>query len=257
MILSINSFRGGTGKSSVTVNVAALLAAPGKRIAIIDTDIQSPGVHVHFGLDAGRGDKALNDYLLGRCAIEEIAYDVSERAGQGAAVPMKGRLYLIPSSMREGEMARLLRDGYDMGRLSQGLRTLQEKLQLDYLLIDTHPGMNEETLLALTLSDAALIILRPDQKDFQGTAVVVDVARKLDIRHLFLVVNMALSMYDPVEMRKQLEETYKCAVAGILPLSEEVAGLASVGIFGLRYPMHPFAQGIGEIVGRIERLAVK
>ena len=49
-IVSIHSFRGGTGKSNTTANLAAILAASGRRVGVIDTDIQSPGIHVLFGL---------------------------------------------------------------------------------------------------------------------------------------------------------------------------------------------------------------
>lgn len=49
-IISIHSFRGGTGKSNTTANLAALLALAGQRVGVIDTEIQSPGIHVLFGL---------------------------------------------------------------------------------------------------------------------------------------------------------------------------------------------------------------
>jgi MinD-like ATPase involved in chromosome partitioning or flagellar assembly len=41
--------------------------------------------------------------------------------------------------------------------------------------------LNEEPLLSIAISDALVIILRPDQQEFQGTAVAVDVARKLQV----------------------------------------------------------------------------
>ena len=44
-IVSIHSYRGGTGKSNVTANLAVSVAMSGKRVGIVDTDIQSPGVH--------------------------------------------------------------------------------------------------------------------------------------------------------------------------------------------------------------------
>ena len=53
-IISIHSFRGGTGKSNTTANIAALLAAGGRRVGVVDTDIQSPGIHVLFR--HGRGE---------------------------------------------------------------------------------------------------------------------------------------------------------------------------------------------------------
>ena len=130
-IVSIHSFRGGTGKSNTTANVAALLAADGKRVGVIDTDILSPGIHVLFGLSEDKIKYALNDYLWGRCKIEETAYKV-----EGA-----GEIYLIPSSIKIGEITRILREGYDSGLLNQGFQDLIEKLNLDVLLIDTHPGV--------------------------------------------------------------------------------------------------------------------
>jgi MinD-like ATPase involved in chromosome partitioning or flagellar assembly len=251
-IVSIHSFRGGTGKSNVTANVASQFAQMGKRVGVIDTDIQSPGIHVLFGMDEEHIDKALNDYLWGRCAIEETAYDVGAKLGDGEVVVMGGGIYLIPSSIRAGEIARVLREGYDVGMLNDGFRALIEKLNLDYLFIDTHPGLNEETLLSVAISDVLIIILRPDQQDFQGTAVTVDVSRKLEVPNLYLVINKALTSYDFVDLQKRIEDIYDAPVAAILPLSEDVARMQSADLFSLRYPDHPFSDGIRNIVAAVE-----
>jgi MinD-like ATPase involved in chromosome partitioning or flagellar assembly len=251
-IVSIHSFRGGTGKSNVTANTAAQFAMKGHRVGVIDTDIQSPGIHVLFGMDEEQIDKALNDYLWGRCAIEETAYDVGARLGDGEVVVMSGGIYLIPSSIRAGEIARVLREGYDVGLLNDGFRALVERLNLDYLFIDTHPGLNEETLLSVAISDVLIIILRPDQQDFQGTAVTVDVSRKLEVPNLYLVVNKALSSYDFDDLRKRIQDAYSSPVAAILPLSEDVARMQSADLFSLRYPDHVFSEGIRNIVAAIE-----
>jgi septum site-determining protein MinD len=250
-IVSIHSFRGGTGKSNITANVASQIAKMGQRVGVIDTDINSPGIHVLFGMDEERMDKALNDYLWGRCAIEDAAYDVGLQIGDGQVVLMGGSIYLIPASMRAGEIARVLREGYDVGLLNDGFRALIERLKLDYLFIDTHPGLNEETLLSIAISDVLLLVLRPDQQDFQGTAVTVDVARKLEVPNLFLVVNKALSSYDFDDLRRQVEQTYRAHVAAVLPLSEDVARMQSADIFSLRYPDHPFSVCIRDIADQI------
>ena len=246
-IVSIHSFRGGTGKSNITANVAVIAAQQGKRVGIVDTDIQSPGIHALFGLDDQKMDKALNDYLWGRCAVEETAYDV----GKGMVTVMGGGIHLIPSSLKVGELSRVLREGYDVDILNNGFWELIRLLNLDYLFIDTHPGLNEDTLLSIAISDVLLVILRPDQQDYQGTAVTVDVARRLDIPKMFLVVNKVLSGFDFAEAKETVEETYHCEVAGVLPLSEDVARLGSAGIFSLHYPNHPFTQGLAAIAGRI------
>ena len=150
-IVSVHSFRGGTGKSNTTANVAALLAVDGARVGIVDTDIQSPGIHVLFNLDESEMVHSLNDYLWGKCSIKEAAHDVTGRLGG----EIKGQVFLIPSSIKAGEIARILREGYDVGLLNDGFRDIVKEMKLDYLLIDTHPGLNEETLLSIAISDSS------------------------------------------------------------------------------------------------------
>ena len=251
--VSVHSFRGGTGKSNITANVATLVARQGKRVGVIDTDIQSPGIHVLFGLDEGKVDRCLNDYLWGKCAVEEAAYEVGAalKTEEGEPAVMGGGIYLIPSSLKAGEIARVLREGYDVGLLNDGFRELTERLSLDFLFIDTHPGLNEETLLSIAISDVLVILLRPDQQDYQGTGVTVDVARKLDVPRMYLAINKVLSSFAADEVKQKVEDTYGCEVAAVLPLSEDVVRLASSDIFCLRHPDHPFTQGLIAIADRL------
>jgi septum site-determining protein MinD len=234
-ILSVHSFRGGTGKSNLAANMAALLAAEGQRIGVVDTDIQSPGIHVIFGMRQEAMRRSLNDYLWGRCEIGDAAHDVTANLAGGLA----GRVFLIPSSINPSDIARVMQEGYDVSLLNQGLRSLIRQLTLDALIIDTHPGLNEETLLSIAICDALAIVLRPDQQDYEGTSVAVSVARKLRVPHMLLVVNKTPAVFDAAEVKERVERTYRCEVAAVLPHSEELMVLSSVGVFALRYPDHP------------------
>lgn len=256
-IVSIHSYRGGTGKSNLTSNVAVNIAMQGYRVGIVDTDIQSPGIHVLFGFDESKITVALNDYLWGKAPIEDTAYPLHELAGDDPerAYLKDLHLWLIPSSIRTSEIARILREGYDVGMLNEGFHNLLETLQLDYLLIDTHPGLNEETLLSIAISTTLLLILRPDSQDLQGTAVTVDVARKLEVPNLLLVVNMALPNYDFEQMKTSISNTYHAPVVGVLPLSEDVAANASKNIFSATSPNHPWSQTIRDIAAEVIRLS--
>lgn len=254
-IISIHSYRGGTGKSNVTANVAAQLAVRGRRVAIVDTDIQSPGIHVLFNLDQDRPGPTLNDYLWGRCRIEEAAVDVGGNvvAPNGDPILSQGCIYLVPSSAKAGEITRILQEGYDINLLNDGFRDLIEYLRLDYLLVDTHPGLNEETLLSIAVSDILMLILRPDHQDYQGTAVTLDVARRLNVPDLFLVVNKALPSFDFNELRTSIASAYKATVEGVLPLSEDLIQLGSGGLFSLLNPQTPWAETLADIAARIDR----
>jgi MinD-like ATPase involved in chromosome partitioning or flagellar assembly len=248
-IVSIHSYRGGTGKSNLIANLASSLVQQGKRVAIVDSDLQSPGLHVLFGMDPQNMGLTLNDYLYGRCSIEQAAYDVTSMLGPN--VPSGGALYLIPSSIKASGITRVLREGYEVNVLTDGFRKLMKVFRLDYLLIDTHPGLNEETLLSILLSDTLVLLLRRDQQDFQGTAVTVEVARKLKLKKLLLVVNKALPKLDVESLRHQVQEAYHAPVAGILPVSEEMIELGSAGLFSLKYPQHPYSQGVRALAAQI------
>ena len=244
-IIAIHSFRGGTGKSNTTANVATLLAAGGRRIGVVDTDIQSPGIHVLFGVDQATLGHSLNDYLWGRCQIEQAAHDVTPSAN------LEGRVFLIPSSIKPTDIARVMRDGYDVGLLNEGFRDLIKGLSLDALLIDTHPGLNEETLLSIAMSNALAIIMRPDQQDYEGTSVTVSVARKLRVPQMVLVVNKTPQVFDFGEVEDRVEETYGCEVAAVLPHADEMMVLSSAGIFVLRYPDHPVTELYRQVATRL------
>lgn len=248
-IVSIHSFRGGTGKSNSTANLAAIVARHGKRVGIVDTDIQSPGIHVLFGFDEEMMKFSLNDYLWGNCVIEETAYDVTSVLKDKAS--KNSKIYLIPSSIKARDITRILREGFDFNMLNDGLQDLIDDLDLDYLFIDTHPGLNEETLLSLTISDVLVLILRPDNQDFQGTAVTVEVARKLRVPKMLLLINKALPVLDFDALRQQVEKIYNAPVAGILPVSDEMMQLASSDLFCLRNPNHPLSQEMEKVAQQI------
>ena len=208
----------GQGKSNLCANVAVALAGSGKLVAVVDTDIQSPGLHLLFGVEDTTGLRTLNDYLWERCAIRETATDVTPASIDGG-----GRVWLVPSSLQAGEIGKVLREGYDVGLLNDGFRDLIEDLELDYLLIDTHPGLNEETLLSIAISDELVILLRPDRQDFLGTAVTVEVARKLGVKGLVMVLNKVLPSVAERGFREEVERIYGAPVIGVLP---EFAGHA-------------------------------
>ncbi len=256
-IVSIHSFRGGTGKSNTTANLAAQVAMTGKRVGVVDTDIQSPGIHVLFGLDEDKMGKTMNDFLHGKATIREIGFSVGDNpvGGEGRAKLAGKNLWLFPSSIRGREISQILREGIDFNLLNEGLQTTITEFDLDYLFIDTHPGLNEETLLSIATSDILIILLRPDNQDIQGTSVTVDIARSLDVPNLFLLVNKALPKYDFAKIKKDIEREFNAPVTGVLPLTFDMADNASQDLFSLRYPDHEWSRALQSVVEAV--LSVK
>ena len=226
------------------MSVAVTLASRGKRIGVIDTDIQSPGIHILFGIAGDQVEVSLNDYLWHGRDIEETAVDVT-------AAGISGKVFLIPSSTKPGEITRALRQGYDAKRLTQGFRRLVDALSLDMLMIDTHPGLNEETLLSLVISHDLVVVMRPDHQDYEGTGITIKVARGLKVPSLMLVVNKTPTDLDPSALSTRLSQIYQCEVAAVLPHSDEMMKLGSQGIFALQFPDHPLTSLYGEIATRL------
>ena len=143
---------------------------------------------------------------------------------------------MIPSSLNAAEINHILREGYDTERLIEGYRQIIEELNLDYLLIDTHPGISEEMLLSISISDILFVIMRPDRQDYQGTAIAVELAKKLDVPSIYLIINKVTSSMEPELIQQEAEKAYEVPVAEVFPLSEEMLLLGSSGLFTRLHP---------------------
>lgn len=247
-IVAVHSFRGGTGKSNVTANVAAQLAMAGARVGVIDTDIQSPGVHVLFGFaDSLRPAHTLNEFLTGRRTITDVATDVTARLPQDCP----GKLYLVASSISPADISEVLRNGYDVELLNDAMVSLGSELDLDVVMIDTHPGLNDETLLTVAVCDQLIVLMRPDKQDYQGTAVTLDVAARLGVPERMIVVNKVYAALPLDEVAEQVMAGYGLPVAAALPLSEDVASNASAGLFSITQPDHAWSRGLRQVAAAV------
>ena len=248
-IVSVHSYRGGTGKSNITANVAACMLEMGKRVAVLDTDLQSPGIHVLFGVEQSQIELTLVDFLWGKCSIAETAYDVTARINPDAA----GRCWLVPASLTTQAISQIIDEGYDVNRLNSHFDELADEYDLDYLFIDTHPGLNRETMLTSAISDVLVILIRPDQQDYYGTAVLAEVASNLEIPEVYIVVNKMLAGMNADRLRAKLTETFGYEVIGMIPLSEDLARLASRELFVRCKPDHQISHILRDITERIAR----
>lgn|SRR5574341_138727 len=246
--ISIHSFRRGTGKSMVIANMAATMALDGQRVGVVDTGFRSPSAHILFGLDEREIHHVVNDFVWGRCDIEQAAYDLTEQL----QITGGGRLFLAPASTDASEIARIARVGYDVGLLNEGIRALVETLHLDALMLDTHAGINEETLLSIALCDVMGLLVRIDKQDHQGSAVIIDLARKLGVPEIKLIINEVPTAYDVAALKEETEKTYQVEVVAIIPHSEEIMALSSAGLLVLRQPDHPLTRLFQQVVGQFQ-----
>lgn len=244
-IISVHSFRCGTGKTNLTANLAVLLAGRGRRVGVLDADLRSPGLHILFDLPEDAAC-SFNDYLGGKCPIEQTAQDVTP-----PELPRYSKLYLVPASTSLTEIMRLLQQPYDNDVYTRGLRQLIHALQLDILIADIHAGLHAEAMVQIAASDTLLVIMRPDHNDYRGTAILIELAQRLGVPRVELIVNQVPLTFDLTQVQARIEQTYQCQVSATLHHSVELMALGSAGLFVLRYPFHSVTATLNRMASKL------
>lgn len=248
--IAVHSFKGGTGKSTITANLAAALVSRGKRVGVMDMDLEGPGLHVIFNIDPDEVRHTLNDVLLDAARPEQAALEMNDRLNLNG----HGELFFCPASVKVSEMLRTLRTGFEVESFSNAIAKLQDYFKLDYLLIDTHPGLENDTLLVMGVCDHLMIVSRIDQQDIFGTGVMVEIAGTLE-KPAHLVVNMipaGMRPSDASKLAQNIGQHFKVDMMGWFPFSEEVQGSLSKSVFILTSPKHQFAERFQELARKVE-----
>ena len=249
-IVSIHSYRGGTGKSNLTANTAVYAAMKGRHVGVIDTDIQSPGLHVLFGAGGTKFRNTLNDYLRKQCSIEKATYEVTSRFKLKS-----GSIHLVPASMNADDIAAIIREGFEIADLRRGFKEIMAARSLDYLFVDTHPGLDHETLLSMATTDLLFVVMRLDQQDFLGTAITLELARKMGVPETYLILNQCPGIYDLDQVRRDVKQEFKVEIATVIPLFKRLIEVGSRQILVYTSPNHLFSRNISEIFQCCEALS--
>ncbi len=247
--IAVHSYKGGTGKSTLTANIAVALALKGRRVGVIDMDLEGPGLHVFFDVDPDKLRFTVNDALAGVCPIEAACVRMSEK------LPLNGgEIYYSPASVKVSEIMRTLKTGFELDMFEGAIRRIQEKYGLHYLLIDTHPGIQHDTLLALGVCDHQLIVSRIDQQDIFGTGVLIEISSTLD-KPVHLVLNMIPPRVKEAEVLKfarNLSSHFAVDMSGWLPFSEDIIGSLSRSVLVLKGPKNATTNKFRQLAESVE-----
>src|SRR2546422_10621950 len=253
--IAIHSFKGGTGKTTITANLAVALVSHGKSVGVMDMDLKGPGLPVLFNVNPDQATYTLNEVLLDKGRAEEAALPMNDRLGLKGG----GMLYFSPASTKIEEMLRTLRTGFEVESFSKALLKLRDHFNLDYLLIDTHPGLENDTLLAMGVCNHLLIVSRLDQQDIFGTGVLVKVASTLG-KSTHLVVNMipaGLKDSQASKLADGIGDQFHVNVVAWLPFSDDILGSLSKSVFVLSMPKNPMSERFTKLAKAFEEFDQK
>lgn len=225
-LVVLHARRAGTGKTSLAASLAVTCAQQGLRAGLVDLDLTDPGLHTLFGVKSPT--HSLNQALAGDYPAADCALDVTNRL----RVEPAGRVFLLPAGCIPAESARALPPAESAARLWEELHHWQQQARLDILWLDTPPGLSEFALFWLAASSYALFSLRLNQQDYQDTALLVELARRMELERLGLVANQVPEQALPGRIKARVEQAYAVEVLAVLPYGPHFAAQAGPAASG-------------------------
>ena len=251
-IIAVHSYKGGTGKTLLSVNLAASLAKLGKKVCLFDLDFRAPSLFAILKID--NLSCWLNDYLNGTCDIGESMVDISTKV-QG-----NGKLFVAlanPGTEAIREMS-----GKDkkwemraLGRLLALRETLLNDDEFDYLVFDTSPGLQYSSINAIVTADFVVVATTGDRSDVDGTRRMLRELYNLFEKKTGLVINKVLdasSKSKRTEMDDRVKNIYQVPLLGLVPCFCEILRAEGNFIFVQDKPNHPFTKILEEMAKKID-----
>jgi len=257
-VLAVHSYKGGTGKTMISTNLAAILARQGKNVCLIDLDLRAPSLDATF---AANGKYWINDFLSGMCEPMDVLKDFSKEKNTN------GRLLVALANPSMGAIREIVTKDkrWEMGALRHLLSLkefLTNNLAMDYVVMDTSPGLSYGSINAVAASDLVLVVSTWDASDITGTQGMIGELYELLERRAIVIMNkIPEQLIAAEEMKERLADQFKRAfklpVMDLLPCYCDILRQERATIMALDKPDHPFSKSLVEIVGKVERAGEK
>jgi MinD-like ATPase involved in chromosome partitioning or flagellar assembly len=251
-IIAVHSYKGGTGKTLLSVNLAATFAKNGKKVGLFDLDFRAPSLFAI--LKAENTEVWVNDYLNNTSEINKVLIDLSSRISgngkfyAGLANPATEAIRDMSAKDRKWEMRAL-------GRLLALKESLLRDQNFDYLFFDTSPGIQYSSINAIVAADFVIVATTGDRSDVDGTKRMLAELYNLFEKKTGLVLNKVLDQSATAkksEMSNKVKTVYKVPMLGIVPCFCEVLRAEGNLIFAEDKPDHPFTKILAEMARKIE-----
>ena len=288
--IALHSYKGGTGKSTISSNLSASLAKKGLTAVLLDVDVYAPSLQDYF---QWQPKKSINDYLFENANIDEVIHDLSPVLNKFPSSndgeqsdSSKGKLLVAFSSTSKDEIYKLdgavRQEGSKIQLLRKFLMLREEivsKYNADFIIIDTSPGIRYWSINSLAIADTILLSLKLDGIDLKGTRLlakeIYDSLTKLGTKS-YLLLNRAAGYCLPPnlagEQTSSTQEMYNNTVDNqstvISKLNADVGmdTILSIPCYcdiqfdsnefltALRYPNHPFASKINALIEKLKTI---
>lgn len=224
-VLAITNQKGGVGKTTTTVNLAASLAAAKKRVLLVDLDPQGNAT-MGSAIDKGKLTITVYDVLLGTKGVREAR--IYSEAGKYDILPANREL--------AGAEIELVDIENRETRLKVSLQAVQD--DYDFILIDCPPALNLLTLNGLCAAKSVMIPMQCEYYALEGLSDLVNTIRKVrvNLNTDLKIEGLLRTMYDPrnslaLQVSEQLLQHFGDKVyRTVIPRNVRLAEAPSFGL---------------------------
>jgi chromosome partitioning protein len=186
MIIAVTNQKGGVGKTTITINLAASLALLGNRVLTIDMDPQGNSSD-GMGIDTNKLDSTIYDTLVNDVPLCDII------------IPNQLKnLFIAPANISlSGAETELASDIARPFKLRKALRP--ELSKYDYIIIDCPPSLGILTVNAIVASTDLLVPIEPNSYALKGMSMLMSTILKIkeDLEHYTYFLGVVINRYDP------------------------------------------------------------
>ncbi len=186
--IAFHSYRGGVGKTVLSVNTAVRLATLNKKVCLMDFDLRAPSLQSYLppdSLDEGSGKKSLTEFLVGNVEPQDVIVPTKTASFHCvfSDVEILQKQAKIRSKLTQHGEGRIL------AKLFEFIRYCNSQ-EYDFLIMDCMPGITFRSLDALVVSDKIMIVTRPVKSEIKGlNLLITECYSKLEGTEFFAIMN--------------------------------------------------------------------
>jgi len=259
--IAFHSYKGGTGKTTLIANIAALFAKNGSNVGLLDFDLYAPSLVSYF---RKKPNLFLNDVLSGKCPISDIIFDI------GPELKLKGRFLVGFSSPRKEDVndIEVNRDTkwqlQAVGRFLKGRQDLFDKYKLDYLFLDTSPGIRYWSINVLATANLLFMLAKDSDMDVEGTRKMIndiyDSLTRFGSKY-YMILNKVPGASQQINSPEEkawisdIERVVGAQVVGSIPCFCDIQFSRHEFLFSTMKPEHPFSLRLNNLAENIRSLS--